>query len=942
VTPDRTDANPDENAEHGILDESGNLDTASITILGGHIAQVNVDLPVASDDDIDDDVIEDEIPIDHPDLPLLDTSHERRSDEGDRELAHVHHVELLPTGDIILEPYDHSDDAAPMYGDDSHDVQDADLVDDEDGAETPRAHVPDADHVEHAEADAVAHDAPDTEHAESYHEENAEPPGAVHSVSDVDADDAEHTGARSAEHVENLADAQGLGHADTRGADHADALPTMQGAEHADAYDAEHFGVNEAHEPDAAEHFDMNDTHESDAVQHFGVNDAHEPDAAEHGEFSGAGAQTSNAHERAESFATGTGASHPVGERDGGRNAAHEPGEEAVKSTYAGTREDVRASDARDADVVDEVESFEADAADPDDMSGAGVTDAPSPQSAPGPDETPEHSDDVPEARDAAAVGTALTHAPWVPAFDRSRTDDNGPVSASAVETHEPTSESATAPKEDDVASENQTPDAQATASSNAVPSAATDSAPQRPGAQATGPVPARAAATPATGDAPATGTAAGSATAPASATAAGSATAPGTGPVTAVSDAAPGTGPVPATRAERAATGAIGTLPLTRRGAHQADEAARTADEAARTADEGARAADEAARVDRAHAMERVRTPAPEVTLTSKRIGQIDDARESSDLLTADRLLDPRQIAKPEPEGLWQQLVYSVSGRRINLGDGRRARDRKDLDQRIAAPLTGGARFVPVLSRKGGVGKTTVTSLLGMALADARDDRIIAVDANPDRGTLADRVGRPNGRTVRDLVRSHDEVTGYHDVSSIVARDATRLDVLASDADPRVSEAFSDDDYRHVAGVAAHYYSIVLTDTGTGIVHSVMGATLELAHTVVIVAGLSVDEARLASETLTWLETNGYAARVRDAVVVLNNSRPGAPLVRESELEAHFRSRVRTVIRMPYDSRIAAGSAITFRDLQPPTRQAARELAAAVVEGLRSPAAAA
>lgn len=386
----------------------------------------------------------------------------------------------------------------------------------------------------------------------------------------------------------------------------------------------------------------------------------------------------------------------------------------------------------------------------------------------------------------------------------------------------------------------------------------------------------------------------------------------------------APVTGSVPTTRAERAATGVIGTVPLTRRRAQQADEAAR--------------AADEAARVDRAHALERVRTPAPEVGLTSKRIGQIDDARESADLLTADRLLDPKQISRPEPEGLWQQLVYSVSGHRINLGDGRRARQRKDLDRRISAPLSGGARFVPVLSRKGGVGKTTVTSLLGMALADARDDRIIAVDANPDRGTLADRVGRPNGRTVRDLVRAHDEMAGYNDVSSIVARDATRLDVLASDADPRVSEAFSDDDYRQVADVAAHYYSIVLTDTGTGIVHSVMGATLELADTLVIVAGLSVDEARLASETLTWLETNGYAARVRDAVVVLNTSRPGAPLVRESELEAHFRSRVRTVIRMPYDAGIAAGSAITFRDLQPGTRQAARELAAAVVEGLRAP----
>ncbi|OZB85935.1 AAA family ATPase [Microbacterium sp. 13-71-7] len=332
-------------------------------------------------------------------------------------------------------------------------------------------------------------------------------------------------------------------------------------------------------------------------------------------------------------------------------------------------------------------------------------------------------------------------------------------------------------------------------------------------------------------------------------------------------------------------------------------------------------------------------RTPEPD--LASRRLDQLGDReRESADLLTADRLLDASRLVGPEPEGLWSHLLYTVSGRRINLGDGKRAQERKALSARIAAPLPGTARFVPVLSRKGGVGKTTVTALLGMALADSREDRVIAVDANPDRGTLADRIARTNSKTVRDLVRIHDQVTGYHDISAVVSRDATRLDVLASDADPRVSEAFSDEDYDQVASVAAHYYSLVLTDTGTGIVHSVMGATLDRADTIVIVAGLSVDEARLASETLTWLETNGYADKVREAVVVLNQSTPGSPMVRLGELEAHFRTRVAHVLRIPYDARIAAGSAITFAALQPETRQAARELAAIVVEGLREQAA--
>ncbi|WP_434811655.1 MinD/ParA family ATP-binding protein [Microbacterium sp. bgisy189] len=333
----------------------------------------------------------------------------------------------------------------------------------------------------------------------------------------------------------------------------------------------------------------------------------------------------------------------------------------------------------------------------------------------------------------------------------------------------------------------------------------------------------------------------------------------------------------------------------------------------------------------------ERVRPRTSEVPLHSRRLGDFEADRETSDLLTADRLLDPARVVRPEPEGPFQHFLYTISGHRINLGDGKRARARKDLDRRIAAPLHGGAKFVPVLSRKGGVGKTTVTTLLGMALADARDDRVIAMDANPDRGTLSERVGRSSGKTVRDLVRSADRIRGFNDISAIVARDETRLDVLASDSDPHVSEAFSDDDYRRVAEIAAHYYSVVLTDTGTGIVHSVMGATLEAADQLIIVAGLSVDEARLASETLTWLESNGFAEQVRGAIVVLNTSRPGAQLVRASELEAHFTTRVRAVVRVPYDAHIAAGSAVSFRDLQPETRQAARELAATVVEGLRA-----
>ncbi|HZI43748.1 MAG TPA: MinD/ParA family protein [Ilumatobacter sp.] len=307
----------------------------------------------------------------------------------------------------------------------------------------------------------------------------------------------------------------------------------------------------------------------------------------------------------------------------------------------------------------------------------------------------------------------------------------------------------------------------------------------------------------------------------------------------------------------------------------------------------------------------------------------------ESAESLTADRLIDLNRTTRPAPHGGFNRFLYEASLHLVNLGDSAKVRAHKALSQRIQKRFEGGARFVPVLTRKGGVGKTTITALLGMALADARDDRIIAIDANPDRGTLAERVDRQTRETVRDVVSRASSIGGYTDFSAFVSRDSTRLDILASDTDPTLSEAFDDNDYNVVAGLAARYYSLVLTDCGTGIVHSVMRATLQRADSVVIVSGGSVDEARLASETLTWLEANGYGELVRNAVVAINLATQGTHLVKVDEIEAHFQSRVREIVRIPYDPQLAAGSVVNWDELRPVTQHAARELAALVVEGL-------
>ncbi len=317
-----------------------------------------------------------------------------------------------------------------------------------------------------------------------------------------------------------------------------------------------------------------------------------------------------------------------------------------------------------------------------------------------------------------------------------------------------------------------------------------------------------------------------------------------------------------------------------------------------------------------------------------SRRHSGVSATPEPSSMLTDVRLLDvkEKQVA---PVGWYQRAIFELTFHTVNLGDSRRARARKELIARISTTFNGDTRYVPILTRKGGVGKTTTTTLLGMALAQHREDRVIAIDANPDRGTLAERIPRETKNTIRSVVLKAPSIGSFTDFVEFISRDVTRLHVLASDPDPTLADAFDEYDYNVVADVASRYYSLILTDCGTGIVHSVMRPIFQRANALVIVSGGSIDEARLASETLSWLESNGYADLVRNSVVALNTATQGTMLVKLDEIENHFRSRVREVVRIPYDPHIAAGSVITWSKLNKITRDAAELLAAFVVEGI-------
>ena len=116
---------------------------------------------------------------------------------------------------------------------------------------------------------------------------------------------------------------------------------------------------------------------------------------------------------------------------------------------------------------------------------------------------------------------------------------------------------------------------------------------------------------------------------------------------------------------------------------------------------------------------------------------------------LSTGMLLRP---VKPPPSEGWRRLIYDLSGRLINLGESPRSARHNNLVAQVNRPLRGCYR-VALLSLKGGVGKTTIAATLGSTFASVRGDRVVAVDANPDRGTLSQKIPLETAATVRQLL---------------------------------------------------------------------------------------------------------------------------------------------------------------------------------------------
>jgi MinD-like ATPase involved in chromosome partitioning or flagellar assembly len=221
----------------------------------------------------------------------------------------------------------------------------------------------------------------------------------------------------------------------------------------------------------------------------------------------------------------------------------------------------------------------------------------------------------------------------------------------------------------------------------------------------------------------------------------------------------------------------------------------------------------------------------------------------------------------------------------------------------------------------------------LGATFASLRGDRVVAFDANPDFGTLAQRGPAETRSTVRDLLLDNN-VSRYSDIRRHTSQASSRLEILASERDPAVSDGFSEVDYRGALSILRRFYNIILTDCGTGLVHSTMAGILGEADALVIVTAPAMDAARSGLATLDWLQHHRYTQLVSDAIIVIDCARPGPMPIDIGKFASNVLPHVRAVHCIPFDRHLAEGSEVSLELLGRKTRQAFMGVAATIADG--------
>ncbi|OIN82213.1 hypothetical protein BMG05_03565 [Mycobacterium malmoense] len=295
-------------------------------------------------------------------------------------------------------------------------------------------------------------------------------------------------------------------------------------------------------------------------------------------------------------------------------------------------------------------------------------------------------------------------------------------------------------------------------------------------------------------------------------------------------------------------------------------------------------------------------------------------------------RITDLAAPRKIPPGSGWRKFIYNISFHKINLGESPGERHYRELRARIRRHIR--RQFVITLvSGKGGVGVTTMTACIGGVFRECRPTNVIAIDAVPGFGTLADRIDESPPGDYTAIINDTD-VQGYADIREHLGQNVVGLDVLAGNRTsdqprPLVPAMF--------AGVLARLrrtHNVMVVDTAPDLEHPVMKTVLENTDTLVFVSGITADRSRPVLRAIDFLSAQGYHELVSHSTVIINHTGSAVDKDALAYLTERFTKVGATVEVMPFDPHLAKGGIIdTVHELRKKSRLRLFEITAGLAD---------
>jgi len=210
----------------------------------------------------------------------------------------------------------------------------------------------------------------------------------------------------------------------------------------------------------------------------------------------------------------------------------------------------------------------------------------------------------------------------------------------------------------------------------------------------------------------------------------------------------------------------------------------------------------------------------------------------------------------------------------------------------------------VTVFGAKGGVGKTTLATNLGVALASNLGQSVVLVDADNSFGDVADMLELPAERSIVEFARDL-ETMERGNVDECLQKHDSGLWVLPAPRDALQWRSVTADSLRAIVHLLASRFDIVLIDT-MAMLNDLSLAALEEANMVLWVTSTDFSSINNSLAGLESLRQISYPdGRIRLVLNVTSSDNGVRPAKIEEALKREF------FWSVPYDKRVRVGSQI-------------------------------